>query len=76
MLLNLLEETRYEKVPVKIYDTDSEASLDVAKRIATIIKQVKKAIGKQATAVLGLATGVSPIKVYNELIRLHQAKKA
>jgi glucosamine-6-phosphate deaminase len=69
MLLNLLEETRYEKVPVKIYDTDSEASLDVAKRIATIIKQ-KKSIGK--TAVLGLATGVSPIKVYKELIRLHK----
>lgn len=69
MLLNLLEETRYEKVPVKIYDTDSEASLDVAKRIATIIKQ-KQAEGK--TAVLGLATGVSPIKVYKELIRLHK----
>ncbi|MFD0763795.1 glucosamine-6-phosphate deaminase [Mucilaginibacter lutimaris] len=69
MLLNLLEETRYEKVPVKIYNTDSEASLDVAKRIATIIKQ-KQAEDK--TAVLGLATGVSPIKVYKELIRLHK----
>ena len=69
MLLNLLEETRYEKVPVKIYDTDNEASLDVAKRIGTIIKQ-KQAEGK--TAVLGLATGVSPIKVYKELIRLHK----
>ncbi|MCO5935924.1 glucosamine-6-phosphate deaminase [Mucilaginibacter sp. RB4R14] len=69
MLLNLLEETRYEKVPVKIYETDSEASLDVAKRIATIIKQ-KQTEGK--TAVLGLATGISPIKVYQELIRLHK----
>jgi len=69
MLLNLLEETRYEKVSVKIYDNDSEASLDVAKRIAAIIKQ-KQAEGK--IAVLGLATGVSPIKVYKELIRLHQ----
>ncbi|MCQ6960675.1 glucosamine-6-phosphate deaminase [Mucilaginibacter aquariorum] len=69
MLLNLLEETRYEKVPVKIYDTDNEASLDVAKRIGTIIKQ-KQAEAK--TAVLGLATGVSPIKVYKELIRLHK----
>ncbi|MES2265171.1 MAG: glucosamine-6-phosphate deaminase [Bacteroidota bacterium] len=69
MLLNLLEETRYEKVPVKIYDTDNEASLDVAKRIGTIIKQ-KQAEGK--IAVLGLATGVSPVKVYQELIRLHK----
>ncbi|QHS55811.1 glucosamine-6-phosphate deaminase [Mucilaginibacter sp. 14171R-50] len=69
MLLNLLEETRYEKVPVKIYPNDTEASLDVAKRIALIIKQ-KQAEGK--IAVLGLATGVSPIKVYRELIRLHK----
>ncbi|MFD0794901.1 glucosamine-6-phosphate deaminase [Mucilaginibacter litoreus] len=69
MLLNLLEETRYEKVPVQIYANDSEASFDIAKRIATIIKQ-KQAEGRQA--VLGLATGVSPIKVYKELIRLHK----
>jgi glucosamine-6-phosphate deaminase len=69
MLLNLLEETRYEKVPVKIYATDDEASLVVAKRVATIIKQ-KQAEGKQA--VLGLATGASPVKVYQELIRLHK----
>jgi glucosamine-6-phosphate deaminase len=69
MLLNLLEETRYEKVPVKIYETDSEASLAVAWRIAEIIRQ-KQADGK--TAVLGLATGVSPIKTYKELVRLHK----
>jgi glucosamine-6-phosphate deaminase len=69
MLLNLLEETRYEKVPVKIYATDDEASLVVAKRVAAIIKQ-KQAEGKQA--VLGLATGASPVKVYQELIRLHK----
>ncbi|RZL19907.1 MAG: glucosamine-6-phosphate deaminase [Pedobacter sp.] len=69
MLLNLLEETRYEKVPVKIYETDSEASLAVASRIAEIIKQ-RQAEGKMA--VLGLATGVSPVKVYKELVRLHK----
>jgi glucosamine-6-phosphate deaminase len=69
MLLNLLEETRYEKVPVKIYETDSEASLAVAWRIAEIIRQ-KQVEGK--TAVLGLATGVSPIKTYKELVRLHK----
>lgn len=69
MLLNLLEETRYEKIPVKIYDNDALASSDVAARIATIIRQ-KQAEGKQA--VLGLATGISPVKVYRELIRLHR----
>lgn len=69
MLLNLLEETRYEKIPVTIYDNDALASSDVAARIATIIRQ-KQAEGKQA--VLGLATGISPVKVYRELIRLHR----
>jgi glucosamine-6-phosphate deaminase len=69
MLLNLLEETRYEKIPVKIYDNDAVASRDVAARIAAVIRQ-KQAEGKHA--VLGLATGISPVKVYRELIRLHR----
>ncbi|CAN5287957.1 glucosamine-6-phosphate deaminase [soil metagenome] len=68
MLLNLLEETRYEKIPVKIYDNDTAASRDVAHRIASTIRQ-KQAEGKPA--ILGLATGISPVKVYRELIRLH-----
>ncbi|RYE18879.1 MAG: glucosamine-6-phosphate deaminase, partial [Sphingobacteriales bacterium] len=67
--LNLLEETRYEKVPVKIYSDDNEASVNVAGRIAKLIKDKQE---KGETTVLGLATGVSPIKVYKELIRLHK----
>ncbi|MGO3108623.1 MAG: glucosamine-6-phosphate deaminase, partial [Sphingobacterium sp.] len=67
--LNLLEETRFERVPVKVYPTQNEASLDVAKRIATIIR-AKQAKGE--TAVLGLATGATPVKIYKELVRLHQ----
>src|SRR5690606_4777876 len=49
--------------------SQSEASNVVAKRIATIIKE-KQAKGE--TAVLGLATGASPIGVYRELVRLHK----
>jgi len=67
--LNLLEETRFEKVPVKVYPNQTDASAVVAKRIATIIRQ-KQAEGK--TAVLGLATGATPVKVYKELVRLHK----
>lgn len=67
--LNLLEETRYEKVPVKIYSNDVEASAAVAQSIARVIKSKQE---KGETAVLGLATGVTPIKVYKELIRLHK----
>ena len=67
--LNLLEETRFEKVPVKVYPNQDVASIDVANRIAAIIKE-KQAKGE--TAVLGLATGASPIKVYRELVRQHK----
>src|SRR5690606_35045914 len=67
--LNLQEETRFEKLPVTVYANPEEASIAVANRIATIIRE-KQQKGEQA--VLGLATGATPIKVYNQLVRLHQ----
>src|ERR1700712_271968 len=67
--LNLLEETRYEKLPVTVYANQQEASVAVAQRIAKLIKS-KTAKGEKT--VLGLATGVTPINVYAELVRLHQ----
>lgn len=67
--LNLLEETRYEKLPVTVYATPAEASVAVAARIAQLIRN-KQAKGEKA--VLGLATGVTPIAVYAELVRLHE----
>ncbi|MDB5017171.1 MAG: glucosamine-6-phosphate deaminase, partial [Mucilaginibacter sp.] len=36
--LNLLEETRYEKLPVTVYDNQQEASIAVAGRIAALIR--------------------------------------
>ncbi|PJJ80177.1 glucosamine-6-phosphate deaminase [Mucilaginibacter auburnensis] len=67
--LNLLEETRYEKLPVTVYPNPIEASIAVAARIAKLIRD-KQAKGQNA--VLGLATGVTPISVYAELVRLHR----
>ncbi|MEO6850404.1 MAG: glucosamine-6-phosphate deaminase, partial [Mucilaginibacter sp.] len=67
--LNLLEETRYEKLPVTVYPDQKGASVAVARRIADLILNKQKAGGK---AVLGLATGVTPIGVYAELVRLHK----
>ncbi|MBK0380157.1 glucosamine-6-phosphate deaminase [Mucilaginibacter segetis] len=67
--LNLLESTRYEKLPVTVYPDQRSASLAVAARIAKLIRE-KQALGKPA--VLGLATGVTPIQVYAELVRLHR----
>jgi glucosamine-6-phosphate deaminase len=70
--LNLLEETRYEKLPVTVYDNQRTASLAVAGRIAALIRK-KQAAGEPT--VLGLATGVTPIQVYAELIRLHKEEE-
>jgi glucosamine-6-phosphate deaminase len=67
--LNLLEETRYEKLPVSVYSDQQTASVKVAARMAQLIRD-RQAEGKQA--VLGLATGVTPVHVYRELVRLHR----
>lgn len=67
--LNLLEETRFEKLPVTVFENPKQASINVANRIAAIISK-KQQSGE--VAVLGLATGVTPIAVYAELVRLHK----
>ncbi|HXI01332.1 MAG TPA: glucosamine-6-phosphate deaminase [Sphingobacteriaceae bacterium] len=67
--LNLLEETRFEKLPVTVYPNQQIASKKVAQRIANLIKDKAQTGGQ---AVLGLATGVTPIGVYEELVRLHR----
>lgn len=66
--LNLLEETRFEKLPVSVYDDEHVASKKVAHRISDIIKSKQR---RGENAVLGLATGATPVEVYEELVRLH-----
>ncbi|TZF86140.1 glucosamine-6-phosphate deaminase (plasmid) [Pedobacter sp. BS3] len=67
--LNLLEETRYEKLPVTIYPDEHIASKKVAARIANLIREKQE---NNQPAVLGLATGQTPVGVYAELVRLHR----
>ncbi|MFD3000175.1 glucosamine-6-phosphate deaminase [Pontibacter toksunensis] len=67
--LNLLEETRFEKLPVTVYPDEHTASLKVAGRIADLIRSKQQ---KGEKAVLGLATGATPVEVYAELVRLHR----
>ena len=66
------EETRFEKIHNVIFDDSEEASKEVALEIAELIQQ-KAAEGSMC--VLGLATGSSPIKVYEELVRFHKEDK-
>ncbi len=63
------EETRYEKIHNVIFDNSKEGSLAVADEIAQLIKDKQQ---KGEWCVLGLATGSSPIKVYEELVRKHK----
>ncbi len=59
----------FEKIPVKIFSTSHEGSVYVAKIIAQLIRD-KNARGEKA--VIGLATGSTPISLYNELVRMHR----
>ncbi|NDC64478.1 MAG: glucosamine-6-phosphate deaminase, partial [Planctomycetia bacterium] len=58
-----------ERVPVTVYDQPGDASRAVAREIVDLITE-RAAAGK--TTVLGLATGSTPVAVYDELIRLHR----
>ena len=64
-----LEETRFEKIHSVIFNDSKQASLKVAQEIADLIKKKQK---QNKNCVLGLATGSSPISVYQELVRMHK----
>src|SRR5688572_33237491 len=58
-----------EKIRTVVVDDHEEIAVVVADRIAALIKE-RNASG--ANAVLGLATGSTPIGVYRELVRKHK----
>ncbi|HEV8362159.1 MAG TPA: glucosamine-6-phosphate deaminase [Gemmatimonadaceae bacterium] len=58
-----------ERIPVVILDDHAALARAVATRIAHVIRE-RAAEGRKA--VLGLATGATPVGVYRELIRMHR----
>jgi len=58
-----------EKIPCHAFSHAQDASTYVAGQIAELIRERHAA---NEMCVLGLATGSTPVSVYNELIRLHQ----
>ena len=68
MLNNTLEST-VEKIPLTIFKGKEEASQLVARQIAAVIRSKNE---QGQPAVLGLATGSSPLLIYRELVRMHQ----
>jgi glucosamine-6-phosphate deaminase len=63
------EDTRFEKIHNIVFSHSIEGSICVAHEIADLIKSKQ---AKNKNCVLGLATGSSPIKVYEELVRMHK----
>ena len=59
----------YEKIPIQVFDHAKDASSAVARRIAEMVRDRKK---EERVCVLGLATGSTPVGVYDELIRIHR----
>src|SRR5208282_3344747 len=58
-----------ERIPVQVYDASEAVAGAAAGIIAELIRR-NSAAGRQT--VLGLATGSTPLSVYEALIRLHR----
>jgi glucosamine-6-phosphate deaminase len=63
------EETRYEKLHTVTFENSEEASILIAREICDLIKLKQE---KNKNCVIGFATGSSPTKVYQEIIRIHK----
>jgi glucosamine-6-phosphate deaminase len=64
-----LEAEQFEKILTKVYPGSDTAVREVARIISDLIRQRQS---ENRRAVLGLATGSTPVKLYQELIRLHR----
>ncbi len=64
-----LESTKFEKIHSDVFTDATNAAKAVAHEIAALIRYKS---GRNQKCVLGLATGSSPIKVYDELVRMHR----
>ena len=59
----------HERIPTTIFPTAADAAAALAREVRELI-ETKYAAGRRA--VLGLATGSTPVPFYRELIRLHR----
>jgi glucosamine-6-phosphate deaminase len=64
-----LEVSKWERLPVVIFEQPKMAAARVAREIAQLIQDRAR---ENRRTVLGLATGSTPIFVYQELVRLHR----
>jgi len=70
MLSNrILSPNRFERAPLAVFASSIGASKAVAGDVAELIRKRRE---EGRTAVLGLATGSTPVSFYAELVRLHR----
>ncbi|MDB4673621.1 glucosamine-6-phosphate deaminase [Verrucomicrobiales bacterium] len=62
-------EARFEKVPVSIFPSPTEAASALAREVADLV--ISRA-EENRPVVLGLATGSTPVPFYRELVRMHR----
>ncbi len=63
------ESRKFERINTEIYESSDSASFYVASEIADLIR---KRQDKGEKAVLGLATGSTPTRVYDYLVQFHK----
>ena len=63
------EAEQYERIRTAVSQSSDGAVRVVAASVARLIRQRRE---EGRTAVLGLATGSTPVKLYRELVRLHR----
>ena len=67
--MSVAAHARRERVPVRVMPDHDSIAAEVAGRIAALLRERAE---NGRSAVLGLATGATPVGVYRELIRLHR----
>ena len=65
----MIETEQHERIPTSVFQSSAGAVHVVASSIARLIRGL---LDESRPAVLGLATGSTPVKLYRELIRLHR----
>jgi glucosamine-6-phosphate deaminase len=68
-MIESLRQTRYEKLRTRIFSEANEGVSFIAQNIATLIREKEK---QGERCILGLSGGLSPLGVYDELVRLHK----
>lgn len=66
-----IEAKQRERLAVEVYSAAQDACVELAREIAAL---VRRRADEGKSAVLGLATGSTPVRLYRELIRLHRGE--